>query len=381
MAGQAVSQGLFLESFDMVHLPSFSRVACSLAVALFVLGSSFATAGDSESSPRSAQPARDLLAAEAEGLVAVRYVPQDSRSAQVVVSNPGSVPLTLKMPQAFVGVPVLAQFGGGMGGMGGGMGGMGGGMGGMGMGGAQATGGGMGGMGGMGGGMGGMGGMGMGGGGFCWVAREVYGAHDPRWVEFRDWLAGDAPVWLHDLYRDHGEAFAAWIHDRPTAKLVVRTLMDNAIADRDRGSSGVALWQVRDRASPAEPGSFVVYPGQTRRFRFATVCLEHGKPEPSPRMTYRMQALDAFSTDPRLDVVMAALGSGTVSQKVAQAAAWHIANDLSWQRLKAETIHHVGGRPDEPFFQPGELATAMRLVKYAEDHAVSQAAAASVTGP
>ena len=349
MAGQAVSQGLFLESLDMVHLPSFSRAACSLAVALFVLGSSFATAGDSESSSRSAQPARDLLAAEAEGLVAVRYVPQDSRSAQVVVSNPGSVPLTLKMPQAFVGVPVLAQFGGGMGGMGGGM--------------------------------GGMGGMGMGGGGFCWVAREVYGAHDPRWVEFRDWLAGDAPVWLHDLYRDHGEAFAAWIHDRPTAKLVVRTLMDNAIADRDRGSSGVALWQVRDRAPPAEPGSFVVYPGQTRRFRFATVCLEHGKPEPSPRMTYRMQALDAFSTDPRLDVVMAALGSGTVSQKVAQAAAWHIANDLSWQRLAAETIHHVGGRPDEPFFQPGELATAMRLVKYAEDHAASQAAAASVTGP
>ena len=235
--------------------------------------------------------------------------------------------------------------------------------------------------GGMPGGMGGMGGMGMGGGGFCWVAREVYGAHDPRWVEFRDWLAGDAPVWLHDLYRDHGEAFAAWIHDRPAAKLVVRTLMDNAIADRDRGSSGVALWQVRDRAPPAEPGSFVVYPGQTRRFRFATVCLEHGKPEPSPRMTYRMQALDAFSTDPRLDVVMAALGSGTVSQKVAQAAAWHIANDLSWQRLAAETIHHVGGRPDEPFFQPGELATAMRLVKYAEDHAASQAAAASVTGP
>ncbi|NBU41874.1 MAG: hypothetical protein EBS51_13950, partial [Planctomycetia bacterium] len=148
MAGQAVSQGLFLESLDMVHLPSFSRVACSLAVALFVLGSSFVAAGDSESSSRSAQPARDLLAAEAEGLVAVRYVPQDARSAQVVVSNPGSVPLTLKMPQAFVGVPVLAQFGGGMGGMGGGMGGMGGGMGGMGMGGAQATGGGMGGMGG-----------------------------------------------------------------------------------------------------------------------------------------------------------------------------------------------------------------------------------------
>ncbi|MFM7136592.1 MAG: hypothetical protein ACKO1M_05930, partial [Planctomycetota bacterium] len=48
-----------------------------------------------------------------------------------------------------------------------------------------------GGMGGAAGGMG-MGGMG-GGGGFCWVAREVYGVHDPRWLAFRTWLTTEAP--------------------------------------------------------------------------------------------------------------------------------------------------------------------------------------------
>jgi hypothetical protein len=118
---------------------------------------------------------------------------------------------------------------GGMGGMGGGMGGMGGGMGGMG-GGMGGMGGGMGGMGGMGGGMGGMGGMGM-----CWVAREVYGVTDPRWLLFRAWLQSDAPRWLHDLYAAHGEAFAAWIHDRPLVKSGLRTLMDRAIASRFSG--------------------------------------------------------------------------------------------------------------------------------------------------
>jgi polysaccharide export outer membrane protein len=67
---------------------------------------------------------------------------------------------------------------------------------------------------------------------FCWVAREVYGEHDPRWLLFRAWLLTDAPVWLRDLYADHGEQFAAWIHDKPLVKAALRVLMDRAIASR-----------------------------------------------------------------------------------------------------------------------------------------------------
>jgi len=67
--------------------------------------------------------------------------------------------------------------------------------------------------------------------GFCWVAREVYGDNDPRWLLFRAWLLTDAPDWLRDLYAAHGEDFAAWIHDKPLVKAAVRVLMDRAIAD------------------------------------------------------------------------------------------------------------------------------------------------------
>ncbi len=120
--------------------------------------------------------------------------------------------------------------GGGMGGGGMGGGGMGGGgMGGGGMGGGGMGGGGMGG-GGMGG--GGMGGGGMGGGGMggmCWVAREVYGTENPKWLYFRSWLLSDAPDWLVSLYQEHGEDFAVWIHDKPTLKNGIRVLMDRAI--------------------------------------------------------------------------------------------------------------------------------------------------------
>jgi polysaccharide export outer membrane protein len=65
--------------------------------------------------------------------------------------------------------------------------------------------------------------------GFCWVAREVYGAENPEWLLFRAWLLTEAPDWLREAYAAHGEEFAAWIHDKPLAKAAVKALMDQAI--------------------------------------------------------------------------------------------------------------------------------------------------------
>src|SRR5262245_59344877 len=97
----------------------------------------------------------ELFAGMESGAVSAVMIMKDSTEGTVLVTNKTDKPLTLKLPEAFAGVPILAQRGmGGMGGMGGGMGG--------GRGGMQGMGGGM-----MGGGMGGgMGGMGGGGGMF-----------------------------------------------------------------------------------------------------------------------------------------------------------------------------------------------------------------------
>jgi hypothetical protein len=114
--------------------------------------------------------------------------------------------------------------------------------------------------GGMGGAAGGMGMGGMGGGGFCWVAREVYGVHDTRWLEFRTWLTTQAPTWLRDAYGAHGEAFAGWLSDRPTAKAAVRTAMDAVLAGRDEPAAA-GLFQVstvRERLADAGGGRVVV---------------------------------------------------------------------------------------------------------------------------
>lgn len=111
----------------------------------------------------------EMFSAMEAGQIDVKLIPKDSKQCRVLIENKTDKPLTVQLPDAFAGAPVLAQFGGGMdlGGMGGMD--MGGGMGGRGGrdsgggGGTQGFGGGMGGgMGGMGGGMmGGMGGMGM----------------------------------------------------------------------------------------------------------------------------------------------------------------------------------------------------------------------------
>lgn len=268
-----------------------------LACRLIVPVSGQAVAADSvDASPSasSASAVPDLFEAEEKQLVSLKYIPNDAKSAQIIVTNRTRRPLTLRLPAAFAGIPVLAQMG--MGGMGGGnqggfaAGGIGGG--------PQTTGGGAGGLGGQGmNGMGG-GGMGMGGG-----------------------------------------------------------------------------------------GAFSIPPERSRTFRVPTVCLEYGKPEPSSRMPYQLTRPAAFSSDPKLAVVLESLGRGELSQKVAQAAAWHIANGLSWEKLAAEKIDHPGGIPDEPYFSQMELVAAHRVVAVATQLAgrkpqadASEAAAKNTAG-
>jgi hypothetical protein len=65
-------------------------------------------------------------------------------------------------------------------------------------------------------------------GGLCWVAREVYGEEDGRWVQFRTWLLNDAPKWLLNLYATHGERFAGVVRRAPILKRALRPLMDRA---------------------------------------------------------------------------------------------------------------------------------------------------------
>jgi hypothetical protein len=62
----------------------------------------------------------------------------------------------------------------------------------------------------------------------CWVAREVYGADNIQWVQFRDWLFNIGPKWFKDAYLKYGEGWAEIIKRNPWTKVILRPLMDIA---------------------------------------------------------------------------------------------------------------------------------------------------------
>lgn len=68
----------------------------------------------------------------------------------------------------------------------------------------------------------------------CWVAREVYGAENPRWQAFRKWVIFQSPDWFFNWYMMNGEAFAAYIKDKPLLKRIIRWWMDSKINKEDK---------------------------------------------------------------------------------------------------------------------------------------------------
>ncbi|MDC0574543.1 hypothetical protein OAO39_01290 [Pirellulaceae bacterium] len=225
----------------------------------------------------------EFFAAKKAGLIDVMFIPRSSKSANIMMKNRTKRKLSIRMPEAFAGVPILGQMGGmGMGGGGMGMGGGGMGMGGGG-GGQQGMGGGGGGMGMGGGGMGG-GGMGMGGGG------------------------------------------------------------------------GMGGFQN-------------IEPGRVRKVKVATVCLEHGKKEPNPRIKYDIVPIENFTRNAQVIELCRMLGSGKLDQMSAQAAAWHLTDDLSWQQLVQKIgATHLNGT-SERYFHPNQVAMGMRYVQIAQQRA------------
>jgi len=63
----------------------------------------------------------------------------------------------------------------------------------------------------------------------CWVAREVYGADNPKWLEFREWMFTKASDNLRNFYLEYGERIAKSIRNKPKIKAIIRKWMDSKI--------------------------------------------------------------------------------------------------------------------------------------------------------
>ena len=63
----------------------------------------------------------------------------------------------------------------------------------------------------------------------CWVAREVFGAGNPQWLEFFHWKEFEGPRWFKALYDKYGERVAKFISNKPRLKRLVKTWMEDRI--------------------------------------------------------------------------------------------------------------------------------------------------------
>ena len=97
-------------------------------------------------------------------------------------------------------------------------------------------------------------------------------------------------------------------------------------------------------------GFFNLPPDSTKKIKLATVCLEHGKQDPNPRLAYDLVPIEQVTHDGQVIELCAMLGRGEIDQVSAQAAAWHLANGLSWLELANKVkVRHLNGA-SELFF-------------------------------
>lgn len=96
------------------------------------------------------------------------------------------------------------------------------------------------------------------------------------------------------------------------------------------------------------------------------LCLAHGKPNPNPRLTYELVRLETVNSSPVLAEVIQSYTRHEVTSAVAQAAAWHLSDGLSWQDLAAKQNRNLG-RPDTPYFTRSQVDAARKLIEQPEE--------------
>ena len=107
-------------------------------------------------------------------------------------------------------------------------------------------------------------------------------------------------------------------------------------------------------------GAFDIAAEKVAKFKVDTVCLEHGKKEPNAHVPYEVRPIEAFTSDANVQELCKMVGAGNIDQRAAQAAAWHLANHMTWEQLIDKKVHHLLGG-DEIYFTSSEIRAAMQL--------------------
>ncbi|MEZ6094894.1 MAG: hypothetical protein R3C03_11785 [Pirellulaceae bacterium] len=111
-------------------------------------------------------------------------------------------------------------------------------------------------------------------------------------------------------------------------------------------------------------GVFNIPAGRDGMVKVATVCLEHGKVDPTPQMEYTIRPLADVTSNPEIEKIIHMIANDEVNIGVAQAAAWNIENGLGWQELLTKNRVELMDGYFERYFTPQQISVAQRLVQF-----------------
>lgn len=114
-------------------------------------------------------------------------------------------------------------------------------------------------------------------------------------------------------------------------------------------------------------GIFSIPAERVAQVPYQSVCLNYGKPDPSPRMTYKPVPLEEFTRDKVLQETLRMFGKGRLDHTAAQAAAWHLTDKMSWNQLASLKEYTLPGvyTSQVRTFSDGQLHAAQELVNEA----------------
>lgn len=121
-------------------------------------------------------------------------------------------------------------------------------------------------------------------------------------------------------------------------------------------------------------GFFSIPAERVAQVPYHSVCLNYGKPDPSPRMTYKPVRVEDYTDNKILQETLRLVGTGRLDYTVAQAATWHITDKLSWERLASLQEYTLPGvySSQVPTFSIPQLQAAQQLVSVAASRAAER---------
>ncbi|MEM7453554.1 MAG: hypothetical protein AAF456_04285 [Planctomycetota bacterium] len=121
-------------------------------------------------------------------------------------------------------------------------------------------------------------------------------------------------------------------------------------------------------------GIFNIPAGRDARIGVNTVCLEHGRPDPALRMDYTIVPLEMVTNDPKIFEIVRMVANDEINQPSAQAAAWHLTDELSWEFLATKNrIERMDGS-FERYFSLQQVLFAQQVITEAHMRAEQRAA-------